>query len=619
MAASAEVENQEDAGETDPTADFRAAAGQSLSRNSTPNSVSPCPRPQDDYFSPTPSLEPPVTRNTLSELDVNKIIHNPKLRHDINFDPELHFRPNLDGEKGKKKKDRADIFWATLKQQLTHFALDRDSFNKTLRRDEDWCLPMLLKAVKDIITTLVPARDRDLLSDGLNIELLMQQFNRGVADLEKLASWLSSVLKLHCAPMRDEWVDRMYRHLSNGNRHNDIDDLVTGLRELLSVLEAMKLDVANHQIRCLRPVLIEDTVHFEQRFFRKKIQTKKLSIVVAHAWYRDGCAQLADSPEKSQFVQAFGDSAAFFFSLTNMMLPSTTLEPERTPRTFLFDDERISKIRSDLLDTICLEICMRKFDELEQLSSISPVLASDATETPGSRWSLCNFNAHPTSRPSSWTFSDRGSDTSSRPSSGFLGTLPLLSDPAESRAKCVALHDSLLALLHTAAPPVLNNSIQRWRDLAQSMALQIMRYVDVPPAARGSFASFEAALEADLCNPQGDLFRQVEAAMRQRLLASLAKSVKEFKKYSGVGIFSVATGGRVNGPARAADPGRERVDRDPGGFASAPDSTPISCGLRDEDCVDELAVRLAHVGILHWRVWSELVYLVEPDVEDAQG
>jgi hypothetical protein len=42
--------------------------------------------------------------------------------------------------------------------------------------------------------------------------------------------------------MRDEWVDEMF---SNGSRDNDIR-IVKGLRSLLSVLEAMKLDVANH-------------------------------------------------------------------------------------------------------------------------------------------------------------------------------------------------------------------------------------------------------------------------------------------------------------------------------------------------------------------------------------
>ena len=70
--------------------------GLGTSRHSSPPRT--CIRPPTERRS-TPTddstlLEPPVTKKTLSELDVNKIVHNPKLRHDINFDPDLHFRPN---------------------------------------------------------------------------------------------------------------------------------------------------------------------------------------------------------------------------------------------------------------------------------------------------------------------------------------------------------------------------------------------------------------------------------------------------------------------------------------------------------------------------------------------
>jgi len=52
-----------------------------------------------------PLLEPPVTKRTLSELDVNKIVHNSKLRHDINFDPELHFQlTSMAKGSGRKRK-----------------------------------------------------------------------------------------------------------------------------------------------------------------------------------------------------------------------------------------------------------------------------------------------------------------------------------------------------------------------------------------------------------------------------------------------------------------------------------------------------------------------------------
>ncbi|KAK4188836.1 hypothetical protein QBC35DRAFT_183692 [Podospora australis] len=70
-------------------------------------------------------LEPPVTKTTLSELDVTKIMYIPKLRHDINFDPELHFRPNIDG---KRKLWRPNNSLNTLLQY--HGELDEEKLHK---------------------------------------------------------------------------------------------------------------------------------------------------------------------------------------------------------------------------------------------------------------------------------------------------------------------------------------------------------------------------------------------------------------------------------------------------------------------------------------------------------
>lgn len=547
-----------------------------------------------------------MTKTTLGELDVSKIIHNPKLRHDINFDPELHFRPNLDGEKGKKKQEKANQFWNSLLEQLVQFVVDREGFYRRFGHGNDWCLPLLLKAVKEIIETLVPQRDREFLDEGLNVELLMQQFHRGVADLESLASWLSGVLKLHCAPMRDEWVDEMYQELSKGNRENDMGELVKGMRSLLSVLEAMKLDVANHQIRCLRPVLIEDTVQFEQRFFTRKMQGGKLSINAARLWYseaRDYASRLYHSSPMPH-MHSFGETGVFFDALSRLILPSTSTES--IPNTFIFDEERIIKLRSDMFDSICLEICMRKFEELERLSSVTQFcsripgyLNDESTQSCRSSGEF-NFNAPPTSRPSSLTFSDRGSANSSPRNSGGIFVQPM-ADLAESRSKAVNLYNSLLDLLQTA--PLATRPDQRWQGLAPSMALQILRYVNAPHSLPG----FETQLAVLLGDVHGEIFHEVELQFQQRLLSELAKRVKEFKSLSGVGLFSAATGGRIARPNPYVQNWAEGIERGFDGAGSLRDP-------REDGGISDMATRLAHLGILHWRVWANLAY-----VGDAEG
>ncbi|KAI0384911.1 T-complex 11 [Hypomontagnella monticulosa] len=563
--------------------------------------------------SPRP-LEPPVTKATLSELDVNKIIHNPKLRHDINFDPDLHFRPNVDGEKGRRKQEKANQFWNTLTEQLQLFIINRDEFMSRFGQGEDWCLPQLLKSVKEIIQTLVPQRDRMYLDEGLNVELIMQQFGKGIADLEKLASWLSGVLKSHCAPMRDEWVDEMYNQLTNGNKTNDMEELVQGMRSLLSVLEAMKLDVANHQIRCLRPILIEDTVHFEQRFFLKKIRDRKMDPTPAQAWYST-VRQFYSQDHAS--VQAFGEMGPFFEALCKMILPSS--DPYSHPDTFVFDEERMTKLRSDMLDAINLEICMRLYESLERKyrycdssSSVNaiptPFLAtpfSDAsgflssrTEDDGSE----NYFNSSNSRPSSLVFSSAGSAHSSPRASLVLPVQPASNRLEDQQAKSRNLYNSLVALLQTS--PASSRSVSRWKAMKDSLALQIFRFTNAPAQ---DLLQFEDELDSHLSELSSPLFQQVEQYYHYHLLLELRQRVKDFKGLTGAVLFSVATGGRLHGPNRSWDGPRENISRERTSLENAIREA------REEGGVEDMATRLAHMGLLHWRVWSHLVYAGDLD------
>ncbi len=186
------------------------------------------------------SSEPPITKTSLSELDIPRIVYNPKLRHDVNFDPDLHFRPNLDGESGQRKTQKANEFWNRLRAQIEDFLADPLTFESELVGKE-WSLRSTLRAIGEILGTLVPPEDRSAVEEILNVELLMQQFRKGVADLEKLGLWLARTLKSHCAPMRDDWVDGMVDQLTAGDRARDVGSLVQGLQSLLGVLEAMKL------------------------------------------------------------------------------------------------------------------------------------------------------------------------------------------------------------------------------------------------------------------------------------------------------------------------------------------------------------------------------------------
>lgn len=563
-----------------------------------------------------PLLEPPVTKTTLSELDVNKIVHNPKLRHDVNFDPDLHFRPNLDGERGRRKSQKADKFWETMRIQLRDYLMNREQFEKDLGGAE-WCLPATLKAIKGILETLVPQRDRSSVEETFNTDLLMQQFRKGVADLPKLATWLSQLLKCHCAPMRDSWVDGMVTEISKGDQEGDVALLVLGMRNLLGVLEAMKLDVANHQIRCLRPLLIEDTVHFEQKFFMKKIAMKRIDIVGAHLWFR----RASSIPDIGPITQSTGNFWDFMKALVNLTLKSKS--EEKVPHTFLFDEERLIKLRSDMEDLINFEICMHTFRDLgaiykTQLTPHDDTPVMSTIPSPCSRPASpadITLRTSPTQLPLPHHFAPKSKPGAierghfRRAPSGQqlwvptleneINTSSAISSPRSSPSSTASTPDTYpprplyLSLpsidadsrLRFALHAILtsSNTPDRWCSLAPSLALEILRSTTIPLT---ELPRIESRLASHLSKPHSRVYQKAENRVLSQLFPVLRNLVGTYTPLTSLQIFEAAT---------------------------TPKSLPESGVSGVKEDIDEIATRIAHIGTLHWRIWAPLAYLVDPD------
>ncbi len=204
------------------------------------------------------SLHPPVTKQSLSELDINRVISNIKLRHDVNFDRELHFRPNLDGEKGRRKLEQADGYWKALVAEFV-MCLSANEPPPSLRRhyhnvvaalqeqpktnlgDIPKRIPLMFGTISDILKTLVPLHHHSMIDERLDLPILMQQINKGLCDFTGLSRWLAGLLKAHCAPMRDEWVENMEEQIGRGVKQADLGAIVEGLKLLFGILETMKL------------------------------------------------------------------------------------------------------------------------------------------------------------------------------------------------------------------------------------------------------------------------------------------------------------------------------------------------------------------------------------------
>ncbi|RPA75502.1 Tcp11-domain-containing protein [Ascobolus immersus RN42] len=297
-------------------------------------------------------FDPPITIRSLRELELPEILRNGKLRHDCVYDRLLHFRPNIEGKRGKRKSEESKKYWDNVGNEITKLK-EKIAEQQDPETIQIWWLPVMFSNIRDILLTLVPKADRPAIRDVMDEALIRQRLVRGVFDITAFAHWLAGLLKCHCAPMRDKSVHRFTERISYGVSNNNVQALIEGLRLVFEVLEAMRLDVANHQIRTLRPHLVQDSVNFEKAWFKAHLVSTD-AFKEAMLWYR----KRYNKYNKDAHVDTL---QTFLRASVELLRPSSD---ERFPSTFTFDVERLAAYKEDVRDAVCLRVAMLLFRRL---------------------------------------------------------------------------------------------------------------------------------------------------------------------------------------------------------------------------------------------------------------
>lgn len=211
------------------------------------------------YYQDVNKFEPPITMTSLSELDLARIINDPQLRHDINFEREISFKPNVHGEHLQEKLEQASMYWEALiiefafySQRQRHLKNEaskesgRGTFARlptdlaTLRRAAVR-LPHTFAAIREILKTLVPGSEWAAIDERLDVDLLIQELENGVCDVRGLADWLGQLLLRSCSPLRDFQVNDMVALIQKGVDEDDPRLLAFGMKDLFGILETMRL------------------------------------------------------------------------------------------------------------------------------------------------------------------------------------------------------------------------------------------------------------------------------------------------------------------------------------------------------------------------------------------
>jgi hypothetical protein len=483
---------------------------------------------------------PPVTVSTLGELNLNWMTHYVNLRCDINFDHDLHFTP-IKGPRGEEKRRQAIDYWIALEAEFRIYhhpphCMACESVGAGMLGSFQPRLSTMFQDLKDLLKTLVPDKDHDQVATNLDIDLTTQQVEKGVLDVGRLSRWLAKLLKSHCAPMRDESAEAMAEKLEFGANTGDLATLINGLESLFGFLEAMKLDVANHQIRTFRYILIEETVSFQQAHFRKKIAEGKLDLAAAEDWYTDMRKRYIPTSSQSSHKDAeIMHFHAFLHGLVSLCSSSPLSPPP--PITLHYDASRLSHLRADVQDLVVLQLCTSVFTSL-----------------------LSRLRCHHPITPHA------------------LATL-------QHRLLTIAEQDS-----ESGEIP--------WNEKAGELALEITRAAFVVasyphPAPRIPAEAFEATQQM-----VRDVFvtgyEDAEAGLLEGLFAETVKAAGAFGRMS---TREISEGQRVYQLQRQG--GRE-----------------AETGMVLPD-VESMGRMVAHVGVVHWRVWRDMVYM--RDGEEGMG
>ncbi|TBU62315.1 T-complex protein 11-domain-containing protein [Dichomitus squalens] len=294
-----------------------------------------------------PPHQPPINRETLKELDLEAILRNPQLRHDLLFDSGLQFRPTS----SRRKRDLADNYWLAIVRELecgcTCTTLDANG-RLTERRCACGILsmpidrPLLAFSQGNMMTVRTPSRIRPLLNELLEVlisiiqppqppstrppgllfppppqhpqfqqnvahvallrqlldpDLIQQEIDHGLFDPSGVFQAIGDIIRCHCAPMRDAAVDQMValaRSCAPGGSGTKLD-AVRAIRLCFEIMELMKLDVANHQLQTLRPYLVRTAAQYEIRTFRETRQNRQTtSLGLTRAWLKSAYRAAAE-------------------------------------------------------------------------------------------------------------------------------------------------------------------------------------------------------------------------------------------------------------------------------------------------------------------------------------
>ncbi|KAJ3341808.1 hypothetical protein HDU83_006420 [Entophlyctis luteolus] len=339
---------------------FMASRPTSSDSVSRPNSVSPHPKSrvnspvveQNDAEKPrTPLISAPSSEKleSLSATpEFGDLLSNQKLAHELTLDPEFSLKkPQLNEIEQKVRHAARKAFFDQVKQTFKDGQFDVH-------------VPEFLVDIKQQILSMVSAKGKFAveIEEALDLEFIKQQIKNKSLNLVGLLQFILSKMALLCAPQRDNSIKAIVSELAAVTGPEGLASVFDGI---LTVLDDMKLDLANYKLQSLRPHLKTQAVEYEKAKFKEYFESAKVlgpSTAAAvlprtKAWLeqtvnlkaqtaRDRNPENVDLPEnKIRYADILHDA------LLSLVFSPIAVSPETIAETLIMDCERVFKFQNE--------------------------------------------------------------------------------------------------------------------------------------------------------------------------------------------------------------------------------------------------------------------------------
>ncbi|NXT00035.1 T11L1 protein, partial [Jacana jacana] len=229
-----------------------------------------------------PKLGSPPPASIEELMETAKGINNMALAHEIIVNGDFQIKPPELPEQSLEKKVRDIVhkaFWDSLESQLKE---DPPTYDHAIK---------LLEEIKEsLLSFLLPGhtRLRSQITEVLDLDLIKQEAENGALDISKLVEFIVEMMGTLCAPARDEEIKKL----------KDINEIVPLFRAIFSVLDLMKMDMANFAVSSIRPILMQQSAEYERKKFQEFLEKQPNSLDFVTRWLQEAADDLVKRRRK---------------------------------------------------------------------------------------------------------------------------------------------------------------------------------------------------------------------------------------------------------------------------------------------------------------------------------